>query len=85
MEIPRYDIVQYKCMAGDSSDSIPGIAGCGPKTALKYMAEGIPEQHQETVDRFYQIVSMKAYAEKFNTIEKVKELLYVQQHSVTES
>lgn len=74
-ETPDYDIVMYKCLTGDSSDNIPGVKGCGPKTALKYLKSGIPEKHQETVDKFFKIVSMKDYSEKFNTIERVEDFL----------
>ncbi len=32
-------IVDYLALVGDSSDNIPGIEGCGPKTAAKWIAE----------------------------------------------
>lgn len=77
LEIPEYDIVTYKCLAGDSSDSIPGVKGCGPKTALKYMKEGVPPEHFSTVGMFWKIVSMKDYSITHDTINRVKELLNV--------
>jgi len=38
-------IIDYLALMGDSSDNIPGIPKCGPKTAAKWLAE------YETIDR----------------------------------
>ncbi len=75
LEIPEYNIVDFKCMAGDSSDSIPGIKGCGPKTAIKYMKEGVPPEYFATVGMFHRIVSMKNYSVEHDTIKRVREVL----------
>lgn len=32
-------VVEYLALVGDSSDNVPGVAGVGPKTALKVLAE----------------------------------------------
>ncbi len=32
-------IIDYLALMGDSSDNIPGIPKCGPKTAAKWLAE----------------------------------------------
>lgn len=37
VETPDYDYVTWKSLRGDATDNIPGIPGCGDKTALKLM------------------------------------------------
>jgi DNA polymerase-1 len=37
--VPPERIVDYLALVGDSSDNIPGVDGCGPKTAAKWIAE----------------------------------------------
>lgn len=32
-------IIDYLALVGDSSDNIPGVPGCGPKTAVKWLAQ----------------------------------------------
>lgn len=32
-------IIDYLALVGDTSDNIPGVPGCGPKTAVKWLAE----------------------------------------------
>lgn len=71
-EMPDYDIVAFKSLAGDSSDGIPGVKGCGPKTALKYLKEGIPAEHQDTYEKFWKVVSLKYFSEKYNTIKRLQ-------------
>lgn len=39
MGIPPTGIVDYKALAGDASDNIPGISGVGPKTAVQLLKE----------------------------------------------
>ena len=38
--------LDYKSLAGDKADNIPGIRGIGPKTAEKYLSE------YQTIDNF---------------------------------
>ena len=37
IDIPNYSIVDYKCLVGDKSDGISGVAGIGKSTALKVL------------------------------------------------
>ncbi len=37
--VPPAQIAEYLALVGDTSDNIPGIAGVGPKTAAKWLAE----------------------------------------------
>jgi DNA polymerase-1 len=37
--VPPSKIADYLALVGDSSDNIPGLAGVGPKTAAKWLAE----------------------------------------------
>jgi DNA polymerase-1 len=37
--VPPAKIAEYLAIVGDVSDNIPGIDGCGPKTAVKWLAE----------------------------------------------
>jgi DNA polymerase-1 len=60
--VPPIQIADYLALVGDSSDNIPGIAGVGPKTAVKWLqqygniegviahaGELVPERFRETV------------------------------------
>ncbi|MDR1850198.1 MAG: DNA polymerase I, partial [Zoogloeaceae bacterium] len=37
--VPPERIVDYLALVGDTSDNVPGVAKCGPKTAAKWLAE----------------------------------------------
>ncbi|MGD9888269.1 MAG: 5'-3' exonuclease H3TH domain-containing protein, partial [Halothiobacillaceae bacterium] len=37
--VPPGLIVDYLALMGDSSDNVPGVKGCGPKTAVKWLQE----------------------------------------------
>jgi DNA polymerase-1 len=37
--VPPGKIVDYLALVGDTVDGVPGVAKCGPKTALKWLAE----------------------------------------------
>lgn len=37
IDIPTYNIVDYKCLVGDKSDGISGVSGIGKKTALQVL------------------------------------------------
>lgn len=38
-EVRAEQIPDYLALIGDNSDNIPGLAGCGPKTAVKWLKE----------------------------------------------
>jgi DNA polymerase-1 len=37
--VPPSLIVDYLALVGDTSDNVPGVKGCGPKTAVKWLQE----------------------------------------------
>ncbi|MDD2893979.1 MAG: DNA polymerase I [Halothiobacillaceae bacterium] len=37
--VPPERIVDYLALMGDTSDNVPGVKGCGPKTAMKWLQE----------------------------------------------
>ena len=37
--VPPERITDYLTLVGDTSDNVPGVAKCGPKTALKWLTE----------------------------------------------
>jgi DNA polymerase-1 len=37
--VPPEQIIDYLSLVGDTSDNVPGVPGCGPKTAVKWLAE----------------------------------------------
>ncbi|KTC97258.1 DNA polymerase I [Legionella geestiana] len=37
--VPPERIVDYLTLVGDTSDNVPGISGCGPKTAVKWLTQ----------------------------------------------
>jgi DNA polymerase-1 len=49
--VPPEQVVEVLALMGDSSDNVPGVAGVGPKTALKLIREfGSVEKLYEAVD-----------------------------------
>lgn len=60
--VPPAQIADYLALVGDSSDNIPGIAGVGPKTAVKWLqaygtVEGVITHADElTPERFREAV-----------------------------
>ena len=64
--VPPSQIADYLAIVGDSSDNIPGIAGVGPKTAVKWLVEYgsvegvIAHATQLTPERFREVVQARA-------------------------
>lgn len=44
--IPPKEWKQVKCLAGCTSDCVPGIPGVGEKTAIKFLKRELPEHHK---------------------------------------
>ncbi|MEO8581899.1 MAG: 5'-3' exonuclease H3TH domain-containing protein [Patescibacteria group bacterium] len=63
MGVKPDQIVDYKALSGDPSDNIPGIAGIGPKTAVRLL------QEYDTLDNLYQEIK-----DKTNTVQNSKVL-----------
>lgn len=53
VQIPEYDIVDYKSLVGDSSDNIPGVKGIGAKRAEKILQEGIETLSKGKQEEFH--------------------------------
>ena len=51
-ELTPKQIPDYKGLAGDASDNIPGVSGVGPKTAIKILKE------YKTIENFYEQIKI---------------------------
>jgi DNA polymerase-1 len=64
--VPPSGIADYLALVGDTSDNIPGVAGVGPKTAAKWLAEHgslegvIAHAAELTPERFRAVVAADA-------------------------
>ena len=63
-------IIEFKALAGDSSDNIPGIKGIGEKTAINLLAE------YNNVDNLYNNLD-KLKGKQLEKIEQGKEMCYL--------
>ena len=60
-------VIDYKALAGDSSDNIPGVAGVGPKTAVKLLtAYGSLEGVYENVESIKSVRTQTLLTESKN-------------------
>lgn len=62
LEIPSYDIVDFKALVGDSSDNIPGVKNIGPSKAIKILENGgigsLTSSLYEEVSAYKKIISL---------------------------
>lgn len=75
IEIPTYSIVDFKCLVGDRSDGISGVAGIGKKTALQVLCgfKRLTESQQEVFESCKDIIDTTRhprFAEIKNYIKK---------------
>lgn len=52
VEAPPYDYVMWKSLCGDGSDNIPGLPGCGKKTAEKVAMACIGDIHRDALVKY---------------------------------
>lgn len=69
-------VIEYKALAGDSSDNIPGIPGIGEKTAINLLSEF------KDVDNLYNNLD-KLKGKQLEKIEQGKELCYLSKKLAT--
>lgn len=70
-------MIDYLALIGDSSDNIPGVAGVGPKTALKLL-----DQYQ-SLDEIYQNIDSVKPEKLQEKLRASKEMAYLSQNLVT--
>lgn len=69
-------IIEYKALAGDSSDNIPGIAGIGDKTAISLLSQF------NNIDNLYNNLD-KLKGKQLEKIEQGKEMCYLSKKLAT--
>lgn len=69
-------IIEYKALAGDSSDNIPGVAGIGDKTAISLLSQF------NNIDNLYNNLD-KLKGKQLEKIEQGKEMCYLSKKLAT--
>jgi 5'-3' exonuclease len=71
VETPEYDYVTWKSLRGDATDNIPGIPGCGDKTALKLVDDPVALKeylerpgHREQFARNYGLIKFDRWSDE---------------------
>ncbi len=70
-------VVDYKALAGDSSDNYPGVAGVGPKTAQKLL------QEYGSLEKIYQNLAKIEPLSLREKLEKGREAAFLSQELAT--
>lgn len=73
MGVTPEQIIDYKALAGDPSDNIPGVQGIGPKTAINLLQEfgSLNNMYQEIKDQTDKVKQSKVL--KAATLKKIAE------------
>lgn len=79
MDIPEYDIVEFKSLVGDSSDNIKGVPKVGPKSALKIMngEKELTQEEQKIYEKCKLVVDMSLNPSCNKNISKIEEILNI--------
>ena len=59
------EVKYFKALAGDSSDNVAGIAGIGPKTAVKIITESTPDEGFTVADKICLHAKVREHAASF--------------------
>lgn len=76
VEVPEYDVVKFKAIAGDSSDNIKGVEGIGPVGAIKIL-EGIrklTESQKEEYEHALKLIDARLNPNFEYNYSKIKEI-----------
>ena len=77
VEIPDYSIVDFKALAGDSSDNIKGLPGVGEKTAIKILQglRVLTEDEKVLFEKYKSMVDTRLHPLFEKNCETVKKLI----------